>query len=567
MTVDLKLRVRNFLGVAAVDIDIAGITLVGGGNGAGKSSLLEAAGCASTMNPLARGLRNKKAAIALMADGKEAGAVKLQYREADGGAGDITIAYPACSVAQTGKPVHMGSALGIGVVSYASLSADQRAAEITARFETVPTLADLVAWFKEHPCGLQSDDIKAMMPGIEDQGWDAYHKAAVEHGTKIKGAWERITKRRFGTAIAKTWMPAGLLEGEDYDPAAEAEVLQRLKDSLELLASQRAVSADFRRRLETDAARVDELETTLQRIEDETAVLNQRGEELIAERSHFIDAADAHNSLKCPHCKKRVQYDPKGGERGTLHALKGAPTWDEIQDGRAAIARIDEERKGVVERLEKNAREAATVRAELLNAQRARKTLDEIANLPVADDQAIAAARQAVVDQELKCQAVDRLGEAMRIAEEFAEHEHVIAAVAPGGVRSVVLRRKLSEINAKLAEISSTARFPDVQLNDDLEPLYAGRAYALISESERWRVDLAMQVLLAEQEGAKLLLVDRLDVLEPDARPGVLKMLKARGIPTLMACTARDQAALPDLARAKFGSVHWLAKGRLADAA
>ena len=72
-----------------------------------------------------------------------------------------------------------------------------------------------------------------------------------------------------------------------------------------------------------------------------------------------------------------------------------------------------------------------------------------------------------------------------------------------------------------------------------------------------------MTLAIAKAEGAKLLLVDRLDVLVADLRATVLKALRAAGIPAVVAMSVPDKSPerLPHLSKAGLGSVHWIEQG------
>ncbi len=87
-------------------------------------------------------------------------------------------------------------------------------------------------------------------------------------------------------------------------------------------------------------------------------------------------------------------------------------------------------------------------------------------------------------------------------------------------------------------------------------------------------MDFTITLALAAMERPVVVLVDRLDILHPQARPGVFKALAALGIPSVVGCTAKDVAALPPLHKVMvegtdqaFGRTYWLENGRLAPVA
>ena len=48
----------------------------------------------------------------------------------------------------------------------------------------------------------------ACLDEVRARGWDALHKDAAEHGTRLKGKWEAASGEAWGSEKAKTWRPA-----------------------------------------------------------------------------------------------------------------------------------------------------------------------------------------------------------------------------------------------------------------------------------------------------------------------------------------------------------------------
>ena len=76
-------------------------------------------------------------------------------------------------------------------------------------------------------------------------------------------------------------------------------------------------------------------------------------------------------------------------------------------------------------------------------------------------------------------------------------------------------------------------------------------------------LSLAVGVALARREKAALFLVDRLDILHPSARPGVLYLLRDLGVPCLVGMTAKDKDALPALESHGLGRAVWIENGAI----
>jgi hypothetical protein len=113
-----------------------------------------------------------------------------------------------------------------------------------------------------------------------------------------------------------------------------------------------------------------------------------------------------------------------------------------------------------------------------------------------------------------------------------AEHERVTAWVAaeaelgPDGIPATLLSRAIDPINDALAEQARLAGFRPARVERDLSLTYAGRAYGLCSESERWRADALFAVVIAILSDVRIVTLDRFDVLDPASRAEALDWLQ-----------------------------------------
>ena len=93
----ISIRVRNFRGCEAAEIELDPIALVAGRNGAGKSSLAQATGAVLTGETLPFGLATKGSAAALVKSGAQEAIVYLK-----GDNGMAHIEWPACAATSDG---------------------------------------------------------------------------------------------------------------------------------------------------------------------------------------------------------------------------------------------------------------------------------------------------------------------------------------------------------------------------------------------------------------------------------------------------------------------------------
>ena len=100
--------------------------------------------------------------------------------------------------------------------------------------------------------------------------------------------------------------------------------------------------------------------------------------------------------------------------------------------------------------------------------------------------------------------------------------EKIAAALAPDGIPGQMLGEALGPVNSRLADSHFSTEWPIVTITSDMDITADGRAYALLSESERWRVDAMIAETIAHLSGEKLLVLDRVDVLDIEGREDLL---------------------------------------------
>ena len=569
----LKLKVRNVLGIKQADLTLRDLVLVCGINGAGKSSLLQSAAAAATGHYIIRSVRSKKdAAEHLVRNGADAGSIVLAYP-----GGETRISYPECQVTNEGVPQALGTALGIGAVSLMSMQPAERVKELSARLRGAPDKSDLVAWLAARPePKIEQEAVDLLWDRVEASGWDAVHGNAREHGQKLKGRWEQVSRDNWGPKKAATWMHPMLIPGRRYsleEASAEADRLDRRATEMSL---KRVSSLSNKAELEAVAATAADLDAEIAQLLAQSDGFDRESDALIAEKAELPDATDAAQFPTCPHCRRPVEVCRSAPDAPiTLAKAPAALSGQALEDLRAKRSVVLEkiERLGVD--IQRNAVALADARERLAVAQRAQADLDRLKTFADVSQSDIDAAIEEARDAGRKRDAIRATAEAADIYAEWAVSERMVEALAPDGVRATVMRQRLGGFNKRLGDLvdavngaykasepeAAGAAFREVAVQDDFSITYDGRPYALLSESERWRVDLTLSVAFGQMEGARLILVDRLDVLHAPARRGVIVMLKGLGIPALIGMTAKQVDDAPDLKRFGFGTRHWISNG------
>ena len=567
----IRARIRNVVGIESADIALTDkIVLVAGLNGAGKTTILQAMASAAVGEWEIRGADRKKQLALIVRRGAKEGVVLLEYP-----GGSVRLTYPAGTMEQTGKPLDLGTALGMGAVRFMSLSPEKRMAEMARRFAMSPSRKDFDGYWRANPLAGMDPDAKPGEPAreaidklwadIDESGWDAIHKRESSEVTTIQGRWFEVTGVRWGNAVRQEWAPVGLHRGETYSADDARAALRKAKEEQQKIASVAAVGEAKRNNLAATAKMLPQHRKALAEAEAKQAGLDGEVETLVQTIERAGEPVDPRRFPACPHCGGALHAKH---ERGVGIVVEKAPAermsveaYEAAVATRQALTATLTEKRGQRDAAVRDVFEyGALVRA----AEAAEAELAHLADVPLLPADEIAMAATAVTEAEDHLERVLRLTKAVALNEAWERQTKIRDAIAPGGIRLSVVERRTSEINGTLAEIAAAAGMSEVQLDPaDATLSYDGRPYAMLSESEQWRVDFVMMLLIAKHEGTKLLLIDRLDLLHPQARPGVLQALAKMRVPAVVGMTARDPEAVPDLAKAGLGVSAWLGGGKL----
>jgi hypothetical protein len=164
--------------------------------------------------------------------------------------------------------------------------------------------------------------------------------------------------------------------------------------------------------------------------------------------------------------------------------------------------------------------------------------------------------------QRALAQADEKTGKAAQHHADVAAWTAVADALAPDGIPAEILEAAIAPVNARLTAAAIDTGWQVVHIEPDMSIIAKGRPYALLSESEKWRVDAMIAEAVAFVSGLRILVLDRVDVLDLPGRSTLLGWLDALArdgeIETalLFATLKALPAHLPDTIAA-----HWVAAG------
>lgn len=547
----MKVAVRNVRGCDRADLEWDGICLLAGLNGAGKSSVLQAAACAVTgrLSPV-QGMLKKELPM-LVRGGTKKASVTVATRD-----GSVSIEYPGGELSSTGVPpgAHPQAA---GLVPFSSLDAKERPKALGSILKTEPTQEDFLA--EVEPLGLEKDAVSAVWDIICARGWDAAHDEAKQRCTKLKGAWEGATGENFGAAKAAAWEPEGWsaswaeLSAEEL--AEEVAAAQRaLEEAVGSAAVQRSSLETLKELAAAEGARRQDLAGARERLE-----AAQKGVDAAAKLLEENPSPGPQDGLPCPHCGGLVAIVRTRPGETRLDAVDALQP-SELKRRRDAFATADGRHSHAIDQREAAQRAVEAAETALRASEEAKAQIEKGAD--GADT--VAKARTLLEGAQRRASAVEkwRRAHAIRASLERGTKVTALLSDTEHGIRRSKLTRVLSVFNEeRAAPVAAAAQWRGASILPDLSVAYGGRPYALLSASEKWRADVVLQVAFASIARPAVMCIDGADILDPDGRNGLFGLLSAISTPSLVAMTLADPESVPDLAAAGLGISYWVTDG------
>lgn len=534
-----SLTVQNFLGVPDLRYALkSSMLFIAGLNGAGKSSLVDAIGFALT-GTLPRDLKSASDRNAVISDGAKAGFVELvvdgyQIRR-NVGSGKVTGDEPE---------QHHLLPFCLNAHRFVAMpEADRR----RLLFELAGVKVDRQTVAEQLTTNDVPVDIaERVLPLLRD-GFPAAAAFAKDQASQARGAWKATTGEAYGSQKAKTWrapLPSEVPSDEEVASIRQSIAAGEARVSAMAVAKGRTeggLSAERRAELHQQASLAGALQESVEAAEEVFA----QAQAAVASLESAAQAGGT--KFHCPSCEAELLIS---GHKVTLAPAGDIPApaaHKKLDAARVALARAREE--------------LANCRTSLSKAQQAEAVLENSPE-PSAEDLEAAANldeersrlqvhRNALRTCESSIQAAAVAeGRTKRAADEHAKVEiwtKVEDLLSPTGIPATLLARALDPVNDAIAQEATAVGWRPAQIERDLSITYGGRPYALCSESEQWRADALFTSLIAKQVG--LLVIDRLDVLDPASRGEAidwLERLSQQGICVVAAGTLKAKPNLGD---------------------
>ena len=579
-----RIQSENILGVQNIDVHLATpVALFAGRNGSGKSSLQEAVRMAITQDTV-RDITTKKTFGALVHEGAKAGGAVVTIDNDS----EKSFAFNMPKGEFVGPEISEPMRVALYGQRFARMSTDERRTFLFGLTKLKASAATVKPRMLSEKWGCEEAKVDAVLPLLRT-GFPGVCDHAKSKATEAKGSWRQLTGETYGAVKAQSW-EAPLPELPEGDLAALAETvagydknIAQLNESLGAIKStarQAAETAARRAGLADAAAKVPGLAEQLELAKKELAeyeptvmALRQRAAGtarvgLVHDMAVFLKEEFSDGLDEVP-AELLRRYEE---EHGPLNS--GQP------DPEAVAALPDHERgltvmRNRVSNLQRDLDSATQAKGQFDALAPAADAIDasaeiaEIEGMLASAKQGRAAAENSRLDIEAAKKARDAAkGKTKAAAAAHADVEawtKVASVLAPDGIPSEMLAEALAPVNAALEQAAIDTEWMQVVIGSDMSITAADRAYNLLSESEQWRVDAMIAQVVAELSGIKILMLDRVDVLDLPGRAQLLEWVDSLAYHGVIdtALLFGTFKALPE-GLADTVTSHWIENGKVA---
>lgn len=557
----LQFIVRNYRKISSADIDLSKLTLIGGKNGAGKTSLIDAIRSVATgeANPFRAEITKKEISMLVRSGSPSA------YAEIKDGEILARIDWPKCNYSTKGKPPRL-SFVAMGIDSLVDMKVVDRINYIVEMMDAAPKDTDLITELKNTSIFNAGDTIgtsdlfKRLWEEISANGWDNAYKLAREKGVKYKNLWEDTTgSKTYGVRIAENWTP------EIWDPALEkskevdliAEV-NKNKEWLEAAIKETAISDHEVDRLTAIANQLDPIKKKLSTIQQKQDVVEKTMNQKRS-RIREITAGAETRGLLCPKCNVRLTL--------SNNELKVIPEAEYKRAGKnkAEISQIEKDIESLDAQNKELIQEFGAERSALIAAETAYQKLQNISIQKEGLDAAkVQDVRNKLEVAESRLAAFKQYKKAHELARAVILNKELCDILAPAGLRNKKLTKAIEKLNKSMKMLSDSVGWDPVEITGDCNILVAGVPYGrLIAKSERYRARVMLQLMVCMAEKSQFVIVDDTDELTKSVRNQLMKVILQSKIQAVVVSAMDDKSEMPDLSSIN-GRTYWIKEGKVA---
>ena len=545
-----SLKISSYCGIRHLDTPISSpVLLVAGPNGSGKSSLQDAIRLVLTAQ-LGR-VSLKKDAAALIRQGAESAECAIT---ADGQQHRVTIARTGkISDSLAGTQEHPALPYVLTPRAFANASADARRVLLTQITGTSASPELIAQRLRER--GIDEQRVMLVHGLLAAQSMDTVASHASAKATEARGAWKATTGETYGDKKAAGWKASKPVIDPALQPRLDQELAQidtNLESAIGQLATAESQLSAARQQA-TELARLQDAPARQKRIAEKLAIdraeLESWTARLAAAQDELAGITRTPDLLACPCCATQLYLD-----QGHLHAWQPAKVQSQPRHSAQDVTEYQQSVALYSRAISAGERDLNQVQADLARLEMLTSSATDLGALTAniealrsriqrlrAEKASLTKEANEAMHQQQQAQLADKATEeAAAYHQDVQQWAKVAEALSPGGIPAELLASALRPINELLAQFALDTGWMQPALDVDMAITASGRPYALLSESEQWRVDLLLTVAIAHLSGLLLVMVDRFDVLDLPSRGqciGWLQRLTGAGqLDTVILC-------------------------------
>lgn len=383
--------------------------------------------------------------------------------------------------------------------------------------------------------GCRHDLIEAVAPVLRT-GFEASHQWAVDKQAEYRGAWKNLTGEVYGEKKAETWRAP--LTGAEVN----REQISGLQESITTISAEiTAVTKDVGAG-EAYLQHKSRYDREAKGLKDQGSLVGRRKKEMdeaersIAKHRPVLEKAEAAladarlQGQPCPECGSMLAIQPEG----KLIAVPAV--------GKKELAEIESNVEAARSTMRILTETHARAKSDYEAAVRAAETLaalERAMGTPMTPETLAGRKKQLaelefdvekltgqLQDLQKQIREVDQAQQTTKDAKNahqlVLDWGSVAEALAPDGVPGDLLQEALGPINKRLKKSAESTGWAQVSLEGDMQILVGEIPYRLCGESVRWRADAMLAEAISYTAGLGLLVLDRIDVLAPERRGGLL---------------------------------------------
>lgn len=578
------LQADNFLRLNLFDVNLddAVVHLFAGGNEVGKSSVQEAIRFALKGETVRV---SKKGDFKLMIrDGAKSGSVGVRIDGIDI-VRDIKTAKETSSTHSEQLPPFLPFV--IDSQHFANMNQDKRRAFLIDLTGTKVSGSDISRRMTAK--GVDEKCIEMVLPMLRS-GLTATHKEAQSRASEARSKWVGLTgNARYGAQIAASWKPT-LPESFDHkgylDKSKKLEQMKATIGQLNIrkggivanLTNAKAVLSEIAEPIVFDQVSLTKVNKNIKNGEEAL----RESEIELKDLNDQLYNAKAKAPVTCCECGTllKVEFTSKpGGERAAVCEPYKPLSYDQISEIQSEIFDIGAIASKLTTSL-KNLRETASKLELDKVASKNKKQTDDITQKDVDDLEAdlgdvndklielndnYGDLNESVAIMRIAAEKIKDADEIERRAQQHHKDvqmwEKAVETLAPDGIPAEILSDTLKPVNDRLRNTANITGWSQVTVDPTMEIVVDSRRYSLLSESARWRADVAIADAISYLSGLGVMVIDRMDVLDLVGRAqfmGWINQVKEEYDTILIFATLKAKPQLPAGMKA-----HWIQNGEI----